>query len=100
MVYTNVTNVPKELQGTNAVNMTSHLISLNLFIPKMLTRLVWTVQPSQESSYHSGLIDDIIREIRSPQHITHFPYMWNLCLIRTKSSWHFPDEGIDYKSIK
>ena len=43
--------------------------------------LVWKVQPSKASSCHSqGLINVVIRENRSPQHVTHLPHVWDLLL--------------------
>ena len=44
-------------------------------------RKVWKVQPSTASSCCSrGLIEEVIRESRSPQHVTHLPYVWDLLL--------------------
>ena len=42
---------------------------------------VWKVQPSKASSCHSrGLINEVVRESRSSQHVTHLPHVWDLLL--------------------
>ena len=43
--------------------------------------MVWKVQPSKASSCrYRVLIDEVIRESRSPQHVTHLPHVWDLLL--------------------
>ena len=43
--------------------------------------MVWKGQPSKASSCHYwGLIDEVITESRSPQHVTDLPYVWDLLL--------------------
>ena len=45
--------------------------------------MVWKVQPSKASSCHSwGLIDEVIRVSRSPQHVPHLPYVWDLLVVQ------------------
>ena len=68
---------------TNACISDSHTFSYNLGC--WLTILTLTVcmekQPSEASSCHSsGLIDEMIRENRSPLQFTHLPYASDLLL--------------------
>ena len=52
--------------------------------------MIWEVQPSKTSSCHSqGLIDEVIRESRSP-HVTHLPHVWDLLLAQHRYWYKAP----------
>ena len=49
------------------------------------------MQPSKASSCRSrGLIDEVIRESRSPQHVTHLPHVWDLLLAQHRHWYKAP----------
>ena len=74
-------------------NITMLLISLKftVSIGMVWYGMVWKVQPSKASSCCSrGMIDEVIRESRSPQHVTHLPHVWDLLLAQNRHWYKGP----------